>query len=105
MPTSMSTSAGTSAPRRAARRSTGPTADPELVYGGAGVSAGDSERPDGPTPVIAPIGGPALVGMLYPALSSGPYAITRQALERLGGFSADARGFEADQDLLNRAAV
>jgi len=54
---------------------------------------------------FVPLGAPALAGLAHPAFSAGPYAIRRSALERLGGFSPDARADEADHELLNRAAA
>jgi hypothetical protein len=60
---------------------------------------------DGPASVAVPVAGPPLAGLLYPALVVGPYAIRRDALARLGGFAPDARGDEADHELLARAAL
>lgn len=54
---------------------------------------------------FVPVPGPALAGLTHPAFAAGPYAIRRASLERLGGFAADARGDEADHELLNRAAA
>lgn len=53
---------------------------------------------------FVPLAGPPSAGLTHPAFSVGPYAIRRAALARLGGFAADARGDEADHELLNRAA-
>lgn len=52
-----------------------------------------------------PLSGPPLAGITYPAFAAGPYAIQRELLAQLGGFTADAYGDEADHELLNRAAV
>jgi hypothetical protein len=45
-----------------------------------------------------------LAGLVYPAFAAGAYAITREALDRLGGFAADCLD-ELDHDLLNRAVL
>jgi glycosyltransferase involved in cell wall biosynthesis len=83
-----------------------PTADPHLHYGeGVAVSDGGPLSTLPRRSVVVPISGPALVGLRYPAFSTGPYAITRAALDRLHGFAPDARGIEADHDLLNRAVL
>jgi hypothetical protein len=66
----------------------------------AAVTARDDGRPR--RQVQVPVGGPALLGLVYPAFSAGPFAVRRAALERLGGFAPDARADEADHDLLNR---
>ncbi|ADB53887.1 glycosyltransferase [Conexibacter woesei] len=54
---------------------------------------------------FVPLSGPPLAGLTHPLFSAGPYAIRRAALTQLGGFAADARGEEADHELLNRAAA
>jgi O-antigen biosynthesis protein len=83
-----------------------PTADPRLHYGEHVTESDRRPLRTLPSPsVVVPISGPALVGLRYPAFSSGPYAITRVALDRLHGFARDARGIEADHDLLNRAVL
>jgi O-antigen biosynthesis protein len=83
-----------------------PTADPQLHYGEAVTESDGPSVGMHPSPsVVVPISGPALVGLRYPAFSSGPYAITRAALDRLHGFARDARGIDADHDLLNRAVL
>ncbi|MGN6189348.1 MAG: glycosyltransferase [Conexibacter sp.] len=61
--------------------------------------------PDAAVNAFVPVPGPPLAGLTHPAFTSGVYAIRRTALERLGGFSPDARGDEADHELLNRAAA
>lgn len=64
----------------------------------------DDADPDDPVRAFVPLPGPSLAGLTHSAFSAGPYAIRRSALERLGGFAPDARGDEADHELLNRAA-
>jgi O-antigen biosynthesis protein len=54
---------------------------------------------------FVPLAGPPLAGLGHPAFAAGPYAIRRDVLAQLGGFAADARGDEADHELLNRAAA
>jgi len=54
---------------------------------------------------FVPIAGPPVAGLTHPAFAVGPYAIRREALDRLGGFAADAEADEVDHELLNRAAV
>ena len=76
-----------------------PTADPRRCYDDQGADDGAS------LPLLVPVGGPALAGLLYPAFACGPYAITRASLERLHGFASDAAGPDADHDLLNRALL
>ena len=82
---------------------TWPVTDPRSLYGEPAVP--DDEHRDTRPAVSVPIAGPPLVGLIYPAFSSGSYAITRAAVERLRGFAADARGADADADLLNRALL
>ncbi|MBV9838063.1 MAG: glycosyltransferase [Solirubrobacterales bacterium] len=85
---------------------TWPTADPKRQYGESTPAWTAEALPASPnTPIVVPLGGPSLVGLIYPALSSGPYAISRAGLERVGGFAKDARDLDADQDLLNRALL
>jgi hypothetical protein len=54
---------------------------------------------------FVPVGGPAVAAVAYPALSVGPYAIRRAALEALGGYARDTWGEACDRDLLARAAL
>ena len=54
---------------------------------------------------FVPVGGPAIVAALYPALSVGPYAIRVEALRRLDGYAADLWGEAVDRELLSRAAL
>jgi hypothetical protein len=75
-----------------------------LVGGKADVAAVAIRRSDTALGWIVPIGGPPLAGLLYPAFGAGIYAIRREALAELGGFSPDAIE-DADHDLLNRAAL
>ena len=56
-------------------------------------------------PAFVPFLAPPIAGLVHPAFTVGPYAIRRDALARLGGFAADARGEEGDHELLNRAAA
>jgi hypothetical protein len=71
-------------------------------------AAFDETREDG-TPadprVLVPLDGPALAGLLYPAFATAGFAIMRGALDGLGGFATDARGDDAEHDLLNRACL
>jgi glycosyltransferase involved in cell wall biosynthesis len=54
---------------------------------------------------FVPASGPALAAIAYPALSVGPYAIRREALAALGGWSGDLWGEALDRELLSRAAL
>jgi O-antigen biosynthesis protein len=77
----------------------------------------DAARPDGMlsalrrTDVAAdlrafvPTSGPASAAVAYPALTVGPYAIRRTALEQLGGYAPDTWGEAVDHELLARAAL
>ena len=77
----------------------------ELVSGAVLGLSDERTSDDAPPPTIVPIAGPAVAGTIYPAFSAGPFAVTRPALERLGGFNPEARTDAADADLLNRAAL
>jgi glycosyltransferase involved in cell wall biosynthesis len=59
---------------------------------------GEDDAPD----LLVPIGGPAPLGLVYPAFSAGPFAVRRSAFDALGGYAADGREDEVDHDLLNR---
>ncbi len=76
------------------------------VYGCAVLDELDGSQPDEPlVQAFVPLPGAPLTGLTHPAFAAGPYAIRRAALERIGGFAADARSDEADHELLNRAAA
>lgn len=90
---------------RAAGIFTWPVADPYRRYRGRFESPDDPAPRGGATPMIVPIAGPALVGASYPAFSIGSFAIRRSVLDEIGGFAPDARGSEADADVLNRALL
>jgi len=57
---------------------------------------------DGEDRCFVPLAGPVIAGLRYDAFSVGAYAVTRRAIERIGGFTSDAVGREADTDLLVR---
>jgi len=57
---------------------------------------------DGKERWAVPLAGPAVAGLRYDAFSVGAYAVTRRAIERVGGFTPDATGREADTDVLAR---
>lgn len=65
----------------------------------------DARPVEAPLRAFVPLPGPALSGLTHPAFSAGPYAIWRRSLALLGGFAADARGDEADHELLTRAVA
>lgn len=67
----------------------------------------DLRRGDAPGDLRAfvPVGGPAVVAALYPALAVGGYAIRATALQRLGGYAVDLWGEALDDELLSRAAL
>ncbi|MDW5593660.1 glycosyltransferase [Conexibacter stalactiti] len=70
-----------------------------------GVAAADGDERDAAWHAFVPLPGPPLAGLDGAAFTAGPYAIRRAALERLGGFAADADGDEVDDELLNRAVA
>jgi glycosyltransferase involved in cell wall biosynthesis len=78
------------------------TRDPETARAGKSPSAADDD-PD--ARAFVPVGGPAVIGLLYPALLVGPYAVTRAALDAAGGFAADVFGEDLDRELLSRMAL
>jgi glycosyltransferase involved in cell wall biosynthesis len=74
---------------------------------GCAVLDGRSPEAGAPSTAAAfvPLYGPALAGLTHPAFSAGPYAFRRAVLTRVGGFPRDARGDEADHELLNAIAA
>ncbi|MDO8210002.1 glycosyltransferase family 4 protein [Conexibacter sp. CPCC 206217] len=70
-----------------------------------GLGSRDATAADAAFHAFVPLPGPPLAGLGGAVFTAGPYAIRRAALDRLGGFAADAAAQEADDELLNRAAA
>ncbi|MDO8184078.1 glycosyltransferase family 4 protein [Conexibacter sp. JD483] len=83
------------------------TRDPDAARKTAGPAAAPGRDDDVPADLRAfvPAPGPALAAAAYPALSVGPYAIRRAALDALGGYAADTWDEIVDEELLARAAL
>ena len=88
-------------------RSRAATSDADILTW-AGRDLSDAQQADasdtGPR-VLAPLDGPALLGLLYPAFAPGGLAVRRRCVTALGGFADDLPAADAPDELLNRALL